>query len=139
MKTPVLVLLALGFSATALGADKKLTARDAGGLSLGDGKPFETRRLDCKEVRLSWLAGDQLARGPELVTVVRNEGGASGIQFYVDKDGVVTGVKTWSTVGGVTNAQTIPGLPKIDWVECHDSEPIGGIWVEYFDSSRFGP
>lgn len=100
----------------------------------------DPKRVACKEVRLSWLATtDTLSRGPETIAIVKNEAGASGIRFFVDRNGAIVGVKTWTNYGGVMNSSTIPGMPKIDWVDCHDSDPIGGIWVEYADASTFGP
>ena len=102
----------------------------------GMGLPFAIRHLACDEVRfvIPAAAGvSGIAASPESVVVVKNEGGTTGIRFVVDRQtGATAGIQTWRNLAGMT-VTTLPAAVRVDWVNCQDAEPMGGIVVEWVD------
>ena len=107
----------------------------------GEGKPYAIRRMACDEVRFSWQTGGAAELGfvNESELVVKNEGGTTGIRFIVDRArGVTIGVQTWKELAGKT-VTTIPSAARVDWIDCQDADPIGGIVVEWVDARTMIP
>lgn len=107
----------------------------------GEGSPYAIRRMACDEVRFSWQTAGAVELGfvNESELVVRNEAGTTGIRFIVDRArGVTIGVQTWKELAGKT-VTTIPTAARIDWVNCQDADPIGGIVVEWVDARTMIP
>lgn len=107
----------------------------------GEGRPYAIRRMACDEVRFAWqtAGGAELGFVTESELVVKNEAGTTGIRFIVDRSrGVTIGVQTWKELAGRT-VTTIPSAARIDWVNCQDADPIGGIVVEWVDARTMIP
>lgn len=108
----------------------------------GMGRVFATRHLSCDEVRfvIPVAAGvSGIAASPESVVVIENEGGTTGVRFIVDRrTGETVGVQTWKELAGLTMT-TIPAAARVDWVNCQDAQPAGGIVVEWVDARTMIP
>lgn len=132
-----ILLLALPGSAWAQPAQNgERSTPDAWSGIPGMGQPFAVRHLACDEVRfvIPAAAGvSGIAASPESVVVVKNEGGTTGIRFVVDRQtGATAGIQTWRDLAGMT-VTTLPAAARVDWVNCQDAEPMGGIVVEWVD------
>jgi hypothetical protein len=130
MKT-ILPLTAALFSLTSLAAAQS-SERSA---------PYAAKHVTCDRIVLRWMVQNQFATGPESIVVVEDRAGTTGVRFFVDRQhSVVTQVETWEEVGGIVNTTSLPGTPRIDYVNCVPaSDPIGGITIEYFDAKDWTP
>jgi len=94
--------------------------------------PFAARHVTCDRIELRWIYEGQFTVGPESIVLVLDRAGTTGIRFFVDREhSQVTHVESWEEVGGIVNTTSIPGSPRIDYVNCIPaSDPIGGITLE---------
>lgn len=108
----------------------------------GEGRPFAIRHMACDEVRFITPhapGADGITWGPESVVVVKNEAGTTGIRFFVNREtGETVGVQTWRELAGRT-VTSIPAAARVDWVNCQDADPMGGIIVEWVDVRSLMP
>lgn len=95
-------------------------------------RAYASRRVACEQIRISWL----LAGFPssENEVVVKNEVGNTGLRFLVDrKNGRIVGMQAWRELAGMT-VTIIPAGARLDWVNCQDAQPVGGILIEWVDA-----
>jgi hypothetical protein len=115
-----------------------MTTEPSIGLFPGDdAKPFATRHVMCDKIQLVWVSNaNQVVAGPASVVVVDNKQGHTGVRFFVNRDHFeIVATQAWEdSAGGVRELTTLPGAPRIDYVDCQsDAANEGGIWIDYVD------
>ena len=99
--------------------------------------PYRSEHVACDQVVLTWPTASSAPLsgiGASSVTV-RDEGGTSGLRFFVDRahGGALLAVQTFRETAGVADATTLPGVPRVDYVGCSDGDTLGGIVLEWYD------
>lgn len=104
--------------------------------------PFSSERRACDAIRIRWVTGGSLSAPGPAPVVVRNEGGTSGVRFYVDREHHrIVGMQTWRLLAGTYEGATLPGEGAIiEYVGCQaTADTLGGILVEHWDAGQWGP
>lgn len=102
-----------------------------------EAKPYLSRRVACDKIQLVWMSPTgSVFNNAASVVVVEDDGGTSGVRFFVDREhGTIVATQAWrEPAGNVRGLTTLPGSPRIDYVDCREGETEGGISVEYYDA-----
>jgi hypothetical protein len=107
-----------------------------------EAKPYLSRRVACDKIQLVWMSpSGSIFNNAASVVVVEDGGGTSGVRFFVDREhGTIVATQAWrEPAGNVRGLTTLPGSPRIDYVDCREGETEGGISVEYYDAKESLP
>lgn len=105
-----------------------------------EARPFSRRRVACRSVQLVVIQNGPIIANPASSVVVENEQGHSGLAIYVNREtGQMVAVTAWRDDSGVRSQTTLPGSPRIDYVDCQPGLTEGGIVIDYYDAKTSLP